>query len=250
MLTVWGRRNSFNLQKVMWLVGEWELPHTHIPAGGSYGGLDDPAFLAMNPHGRVPVIDDDPAIRNPRSTKSLHYPTRDEVAGGGRGFEPSVPPRLKQVRDRGMIAPQRRQVVAHRAAGDAAVVAAVEVRRQGHVRTAGFFPEPGLPRPIRFRSTTHRDPDLDPDLGGLAAGLLGQGAQLAEHVERAGRGLMPASSIVCHLPLNVTCGSAHSACMTSTCSSERRAARRLRPVVGPPATPAAIGSFRINPLNR
>jgi hypothetical protein len=27
-------------------------------------------------------------------------------------------------------------------------------------------------------------------------------------------------------------------------------ARRLRPVVGPPATPAAIGSFRINPLNR
>jgi hypothetical protein len=38
--------------------------------------------------------------------------------------------------------------------------------------------------------------------------------------------------------------------MTSTCSSERRAARRLRPVVGPPATPAAIGSFRINPLNR
>ena len=115
-----------------------------------------------------------PAIRKPRSTKSLYYPTRDEVAGGGRGFEPSVPPRLKQVRDRGMIAPQRRQVVAHRAAGDAAVVAAVEVRRQGHVRTAGFFPEPGLPRPIRFRSRTHRDPDLDPDLGGLAAGLLGQ----------------------------------------------------------------------------
>ena len=53
-----------------------------------------------------------PAIRKPRSTKSLYYPTRDEVAGGGRGFEPSVPPRLKQVRDRGMIAPQRRQVVA------------------------------------------------------------------------------------------------------------------------------------------
>ena len=147
-----------------------------------------------------------------------------------------------------MIAPQRRQVVAHRAAGDAAVVAAVEVRRQVTCEQPASF-QNRVPCPIRFRSRTHRDPDLDPDLGGLAAGLLGQGVQLAEHVERAGRGLMPASSIVCHLPLNVTCGSAHSACTTSTYSSERRAARRLRPVVGP-ATPAAIGSFRINPLNR
>jgi glutathione S-transferase len=59
MLKIWGRRSSFNFQKVMWLVGEMGLPHEHIPAGGSFGGLDDPAFLAMNPHGRVPVIDDD-----------------------------------------------------------------------------------------------------------------------------------------------------------------------------------------------
>ena len=62
MLKVWGRRSSFNLQKVMWLVGEMGLPHEHIPAGGSFGGLDDPAFLAMNPHGRVPVIDDDGTV--------------------------------------------------------------------------------------------------------------------------------------------------------------------------------------------
>jgi glutathione S-transferase len=62
MLKVWGRRSSFNLQKVMWLVGEIGLPHEHIPAGGSFGGLDDPAFLAMNPHGRVPVIDDDGTV--------------------------------------------------------------------------------------------------------------------------------------------------------------------------------------------
>ena len=61
MLKVWGRRSSFNLQKVMWLVGELGLPHEHIPAGGSFGGLD-PAVLAMNPHGRVPVIDDDGTV--------------------------------------------------------------------------------------------------------------------------------------------------------------------------------------------
>ncbi len=34
MLTVWGRRSSFNVQKVMWLIGELELAHQHIDAGG------------------------------------------------------------------------------------------------------------------------------------------------------------------------------------------------------------------------
>ena len=58
MLTVYGRKNSYNLQKVMWLVAELDLPHEHIEKGGSFGGLDTPEFLAMNPHGRVPVIQD------------------------------------------------------------------------------------------------------------------------------------------------------------------------------------------------
>jgi glutathione S-transferase len=62
VLKVWGRRNSYNVQKVMWLVGELRLPHTHIPAGGDFGLLDTPQFLAMNPHGRVPVIEDDGVV--------------------------------------------------------------------------------------------------------------------------------------------------------------------------------------------
>lgn len=62
MLRIWGRRDAFNVQKVMWLVGELGLTHEHVPAGGAHGGLDDPAFLAMNPHGRVPVIDDDGVV--------------------------------------------------------------------------------------------------------------------------------------------------------------------------------------------
>lgn len=59
MLQDWGRRSSFNVQKVMWLIGESGLAHQHIPAGGQYGIKDSPEFLTMNPHGRVPVIKDD-----------------------------------------------------------------------------------------------------------------------------------------------------------------------------------------------
>ena len=58
MLAVYGRKSSFNLQKVMWLVGELALPHRHVELGGAFGGLDTPEFRAMNPHGRVPVIVD------------------------------------------------------------------------------------------------------------------------------------------------------------------------------------------------
>jgi glutathione S-transferase len=58
MLTIWGRRSSFNVQKVMWLVGELRIEHRHIDAGGQFGGLDTHEFRTMNPHGRVPVIDD------------------------------------------------------------------------------------------------------------------------------------------------------------------------------------------------
>jgi glutathione S-transferase len=59
MLKVWGRRSSANVQKVMWLIGELQLPHEHIPAGGPYGVVNEPRFRAMNPNGLVPVIEDD-----------------------------------------------------------------------------------------------------------------------------------------------------------------------------------------------
>jgi glutathione S-transferase len=58
MITLWGRRNSVNVQKVLWTLGELRLAYDHIDAGGDAGGLDDPAFRAMNPHGRVPVLKD------------------------------------------------------------------------------------------------------------------------------------------------------------------------------------------------
>ena len=62
MLRVWGRRSSFNTQKVLWLVGELGLEHEHIPAGGDFGRLEEPEFRAMNPHGKVPVVEDGGAV--------------------------------------------------------------------------------------------------------------------------------------------------------------------------------------------
>lgn len=61
-LKIWGRRSSLNVQKVMWLVGELDIPFEHLPAGGDLGGLNEPGFLALNPHGRVPVIQDGEAV--------------------------------------------------------------------------------------------------------------------------------------------------------------------------------------------
>jgi glutathione S-transferase len=58
MLKIWGRRSAYNVQKVLWAVGELGLPYEHIDVGGVVGQLDTPEFLAMNPHGRIPVIVD------------------------------------------------------------------------------------------------------------------------------------------------------------------------------------------------
>jgi glutathione S-transferase len=58
MLKIWGRRNSINVQKAMWAVGELGIAHERIDAGGPFGGLDTEEFGEMNPNRRVPVIDD------------------------------------------------------------------------------------------------------------------------------------------------------------------------------------------------
>jgi glutathione S-transferase len=57
-ITLWGRRSAFNVQKVLWLLGELGVEFEHRNAGGSFGGLDTPEFRAMNPHGKIPVLAD------------------------------------------------------------------------------------------------------------------------------------------------------------------------------------------------
>ena len=54
MITVLGRRNSANVQKVMWTLGELGLDYERIDVGGSFGYPDDYA----NPNPVVPSIID------------------------------------------------------------------------------------------------------------------------------------------------------------------------------------------------
>src|SRR6266550_8966712 len=59
MIKIWGRNTSVNVQKVMWAVGELGLPHERIDVGGSFGKNREPAYLAMNPNGLVPTLEED-----------------------------------------------------------------------------------------------------------------------------------------------------------------------------------------------
>ena len=59
MLRIWGRLSSVNVQKVVWCADEIGLPYERIDAGGKFGVNDTADFLARNPNGLVPVIDDD-----------------------------------------------------------------------------------------------------------------------------------------------------------------------------------------------
>jgi glutathione S-transferase len=59
MIKIWGRNTSSNVQKAMWAVGELGLEHARIDIGGAFGKNREPAYLAMNPNGLVPTLEED-----------------------------------------------------------------------------------------------------------------------------------------------------------------------------------------------
>ena len=58
MLKILGRASSINVQKVMWLIAELGLEVERVDIGGPFGGNDQPDYLAKNPMGRVPTLED------------------------------------------------------------------------------------------------------------------------------------------------------------------------------------------------
>jgi glutathione S-transferase len=59
ILKIWGRTTSINVQKVLWCCAELKLEFERVDAGGKFGVNNTPEYLAMNPNGLVPTINDD-----------------------------------------------------------------------------------------------------------------------------------------------------------------------------------------------
>ena len=73
MIKIWGRNTSSNVQKVMWAVGEMGLPHQRIDIGGPFGKNREPAYLAMNPNGLVPTLEEEDGFLLWESNSIVRY---------------------------------------------------------------------------------------------------------------------------------------------------------------------------------
>lgn len=58
MITIHGRKTSSNVQPVLWLLAELGLPFDRLDVGGAFGGTDTVDYLAKNPMGLIPVLED------------------------------------------------------------------------------------------------------------------------------------------------------------------------------------------------
>ncbi|MGZ5032602.1 MAG: glutathione S-transferase family protein [Usitatibacter sp.] len=80
MLKIWGRLSSVNVQKVVWCADELGLAYERIDAGGKFGVNDTPAYLAMNPNGLVPVIEEDGFVLYESNAIVRYFAARDPAA--------------------------------------------------------------------------------------------------------------------------------------------------------------------------
>jgi len=73
VIKIWGRNTSANVQKVMWAVGEIGLPHERIDVGGPFGKNREAEYLAMNPNGLVPTLQEEDGFLLWESNSIVRY---------------------------------------------------------------------------------------------------------------------------------------------------------------------------------
>ena len=62
MLRILGRASSINVRKVLWTCREIGLDYRREDFGTGFAPTNTPQFLAMNPNGQVPVIEDEAGV--------------------------------------------------------------------------------------------------------------------------------------------------------------------------------------------
>ena len=73
MIKIWGRNTSSNVQKAMWAVGELGIEHERIDVGGAFGKNKEPKYLAMNPNGLVPTLEEEDGFLLWESNSIVRY---------------------------------------------------------------------------------------------------------------------------------------------------------------------------------
>ena len=89
MLIIHGRNNSSNVQKVIWSLNEMNVPYERRDAGGDFGIVNDPAYLAMNPNARVPTMEENEFILW-ESNAIVRYLTAKHDTGGLYPSDPKI----------------------------------------------------------------------------------------------------------------------------------------------------------------
>ena len=59
MMKIWGRSNSANVQKVLWIADELGLDYEREDVGGAFGRTKEPPYSDLNPNAVVPTLVED-----------------------------------------------------------------------------------------------------------------------------------------------------------------------------------------------
>jgi len=99
-IVVYGRKTSLNVQKVLWALEEVGKPYERVDVGGSFGKLDTPEFLNMNPHSLIPVFKDKKNTLWESNTIVRYIVTNlSRASFGGRRQVSAVSPEAEQWMD-------------------------------------------------------------------------------------------------------------------------------------------------------
>lgn len=88
MIELYGRANSVNVWKPLWLLEELGQPYERHEAGMEHGVVDTPEYRALNPNGRVPSLRHD-GIELWESNSICRYLCM-MVGGDARGLYPEA----------------------------------------------------------------------------------------------------------------------------------------------------------------